>query len=251
MNRRSWIVIWTVLLLGICHAAAYASSKEESYRQLSSKEENEFFQQMREALGTVKTLKADFIQRRHLLLFLDTLTAEGICWFKTPDRLRWELIKPYRSILIYNKNQVAKFDLEDGNRKRRKPAAYDILREVLKEITAWMKADFARSREIYKVCVLKGDDFRVMLIPRTKEMLRHLKSIRLSIDPLSMHVKSVVIREIENDYMEIEFVNQETNIEFEDRIFDLTNPRTHNPFPSQFDSDRMRKKQRHTCDNNP
>ncbi len=251
MNRRSWIVIWTVLLLGMSDAAAYASSKEESYRQLTCKEENEFFQQMQEALGTVKNLKADFIQRRHLLLFLDTLTAEGICWFKTPDRLRWELIKPYRSILIYNKNQVAKFDFEDGNRRIRKPAAYDILRQVLKEITAWMKADFARSREIYEVCVLKGEDFRVMLIPRTKEMLRHLKSIRLSIDPVSMHVKSVVIRETENDYMEIEFINEETNIEFEDRIFDLTNPRTHNPLPSQFDSDRMRKQYRHTCDNNP
>ena len=67
---------------------------------VSAGEQADFLARLSKSLGQVKSVRADFTQTKKLAVFKRPVTAKGVLIFERPDRLRWEIRKPFRSILI-------------------------------------------------------------------------------------------------------------------------------------------------------
>jgi len=192
--------------------------------ELTVNEADAFILEMADVLKTRTTMQVDFKQERHLSMFLEPLVSQGVCFFKDPDQLRWEIFEPYMSLLIFNDNSVAKYDFEKGNPRRLNLGSEDIIREVLAQILDWMKGDFRDSAEIYHIRISKNGNFRLRLIPRSAELLKNIQFIELHIDPLTKHITQVIIQESETDFVRIGFFNEQNNLDLDGQLFDLKDP---------------------------
>ncbi|MBI4879583.1 MAG: outer membrane lipoprotein carrier protein LolA [Planctomycetes bacterium] len=191
---------------------------------LTPEEEDAFLKKMAETLREMQTLRAEFVQERHIALFLAPLEAKGVCCFAKPASLRWELTEPYVSILILKEGKVAKFDLVEGKLRRMSLGAEDLLREVLGQIVEWIKGDFSRARELYDLEFQKGEGFRVVMQPRSAELKKAITAVELTIDAATCRATKVVVREPGEDFLEIRFSKDEVNVRLDEKLFDLEEP---------------------------
>jgi len=53
-----------------------------------------------EASRNIRSVKADFLQKRTLQILTRPLLSEGKLFFYTPDSLRWEYLSPLRSVML-------------------------------------------------------------------------------------------------------------------------------------------------------
>jgi len=228
MKRLSSILIFSTLIIFISSASIlYGAEKSvEPYRELSATEMEVILARMTEGLQSVKNLRAEFIQERHMAMFLDVLSAQGVLYFEMPDKLRWELTEPYASILIFNSGNVAKFNREKGKYVRMNLGMEDMFRESLRQIISIMRGDFRKVQKDYNISMAHGADYRLVMRPVSAGMAKVIKSLDLSIDQRSNYVTTIVIREPKGDSIEIRFSDQEENSAFDQRLFDLSNPLT-------------------------
>ena len=201
-----------------------AEPAQAPYRELTTEQSENFLKAVAETLKSVRSLRAVFVQERHLALFVEPLVARGECSFERPDRLRWELTEPYVSLLILEGRGVAKFDRMEGRPRKLELGGADLLREVLGQITDWMQGDFSKSHETYELKLEQGADYRLTLKPRSKELLKLIRAVELSIHPETHRVTQVVIREPGQDFLSIRFEQERLNLEFEPLTFDLKRP---------------------------
>jgi outer membrane lipoprotein-sorting protein len=219
-------IILAGLIISLTSASLlFAGEKTaDAYRELPVSEQDVLMQRITGTLQSVKSLKADFAQERHLSLFLDVLSARGRLYFVMPDRLRWELSEPYASVLVFNGGNVAKFVREDGKLVKMKPGMEDMLQEVLQQITSIMRGNFKKLRDVYDISLFQGKDYRLSMRPLSAGLSKIIKSLDLSIDPGSSHVTTITIREPQGDYIEIKFSGEEENRTLDNRLFDLNSP---------------------------
>lgn len=137
--------------LGAINAKA---EKNEGYTVVSDGRRAAIIKSIEESLHKINTLKADFVQERHIALFYDVLRSKGVLAFERPDKLRWELKEPYRTLMLFNKNDVSKFRVADGKIKKANFGMEDVLRGTLGQIISILKGDFGKSMEAYNFAVL-------------------------------------------------------------------------------------------------
>ena len=188
-------------------------------RELSPQETQRFLTRVRHKLGSMKTLRADFIQERRMAAFIDTLTAKGTCYFMAPGRIRWELREPYRSALVFSEGKVAKFLYEDDRLRKLNPGGKGVMKEVLQMIALWLHGDFEGTKEFFDLQVLRGSVFILRLEPRHKQMQEMIRAIELTMDADSYHIKKVTIRESRGDQIVITFVHEELNVDLDEALF--------------------------------
>ncbi|MFH0944950.1 MAG: outer membrane lipoprotein carrier protein LolA [Planctomycetota bacterium] len=210
-----------LLLMALLALPLQGQEDPVPYSALTGAEQELFLKEMGAALKKVQSLRADFVQERHVSLFLDPLESRGICSFERPDRLRWEVVKPYASLLILNGRGVAKFDRVEGELRKMKLGGEDLLREVLGQITDWIQGDFSRADEMYALTLEKGADFRLRMQPRSEKLSKMIRAVELFVDPETHRVTKVVIREPGEDYLEIRFEQEQLNIKFDPSTFSL------------------------------
>ncbi|MBI5016922.1 MAG: outer membrane lipoprotein carrier protein LolA [Deltaproteobacteria bacterium] len=175
-------------------------------------------------MGAVRSFEADFTQEHHLSLYLDVLRARGVSYFQAPDRFRWELLEPYRSILVYNRTRVAKFEDRDGKMRFVDSGAYDVIRGLMGQMTGWMRGDFQAARDSFAMRALEGSDYEIELTPRSREMLTYIQRIEVHLKKEPLQVSRIVIREPEQDYIEIRFGTVRENVALRGEFFDTKSP---------------------------
>ena len=96
---------WLLILAGLALALA-ASAQESILDRLK-------------AANTYETLQASFTQTRHSSMLTKDLKSEGRMVLASPDRIRWEVLKPYPSVF------VSSGELAIAGRRFRMPAEKD------------------------------------------------------------------------------------------------------------------------------
>ena len=198
--------------------------ESEAYQTLDINTQQKQLKLIENKLGSIKTLRTNFTQKRHMSLFLDVLSSEGILFFQKPDLLRWELRVPYQSIMIFNRGDVAKFQLKDGKLKKLKSGMEDLMRGVLKQILSMMQGDFKKVSESYNIEVKEGTDYLLLMHPKSEGMAKAISSIELHVSKSSFHMKRIVIREPTDDYLEIIFTNNQEDGSLNSGLFNTENP---------------------------
>lgn len=231
-TKKNRLILLPLFILLTLQAAPSKASAEESgdngggkgYHKLDGKEQEERLKLIEDKLGSIKSLRTAFTQKRHMSLFMDVLTSRGVLSFQKPDRLRWELIDPYQSIMIFNRGDVAKFQIKDGRLAKLNSGMEDLMRGVLKQILSMMQGDFEKVSESYRIEVKVGMDYLLSMTPKSEGMSKAVTSLELHIDKSTLHMKKIIIREPGQDYLEIIFTAHKENISLANDLFNTETP---------------------------
>jgi outer membrane lipoprotein-sorting protein len=173
------------------------------------------------AQTNVQTWTAEFVQTRTLASLTQPLTATGRVWFAAPNRFRWELGEPPRTIAVRDTDQLLVIYPRLKRVERYSLAAAGQWKDTL----ALLDAGFPRSRaEVesrFNVLSIEtnaaGD--QVALQPKAEAARRILPRITIGFDPATFALLSTEMEFTDGSTMRNVFANAVMNPHIDDPVF--------------------------------
>ena len=173
---------------------------------------------LKEASRNIRSVKADFLQKRFLQILTKPLLSEGRLFFYTPDSLRWEYLNPLRSVMLQKGNSVQIYNFSEGKWKPEMTQAVEARRMVLAEISRWFQGRFNESKT-FKQGYSPGPPARVTMVPG-EGINRFIQRIEIVLSSRPGVIDRVEIEEPGGSRTSIEFRNVEINSSFSPEVFE-------------------------------
>jgi outer membrane lipoprotein-sorting protein len=173
---------------------------------------------LKEASRDIRSVKADFLQKRSLQILTKPLISEGKLFFYTPDSLRWEYLSPLRSVMLQKGSTIQVYNFSEGVWKPEMAQAVEVRRMVLAEISQWFQGRFDESK-VFEHVYSPGPPARVILVAG-KGINRFINRIEIILSVRPGVIDRVEIEEPEGSRTSIEFRNVEINSSFSSEVFE-------------------------------
>ena len=185
---------------------------------LSVAHENDFEALRREAVK-IKTLKADFVQKKSMKILSRPLVSEGLFYFATPDAFRWEYSRPLRSIVLSYKNNTKRYLYSEGKMVEDKTGGVQSMKIVLGEVAGWMTGKFDQNPSFKATISKMANTSSITLTPVDENMKGMIEKIEILLASRSGIVKSVKISEGAGNFTQIDFNNVKINETIDASVF--------------------------------
>ena len=179
------------------------------FNNLSYAQENDF-EKLRQESAKIKTLQADFVQKKFMKILSKPLVSEGCFYFAAPDSFRWEYFKPLKSIVIAYKNNTKRYIYSEGKMVEDKAGGAQAMKIVLNEVAGWMSGKFDQNPS-FKATISRKANTCITLIPVEESMKDMIEKIEITLSPKEGVVKSVKISEGAGNFTQINFNNVKVN----------------------------------------
>ncbi|MEN6373268.1 MAG: outer membrane lipoprotein carrier protein LolA [Smithella sp.] len=176
------------------------------------------FEQLRRNSAGIKTVQARFVQKKQMKILAKPLISEGRFFYAAPDSLRWEYLKPLRSVVLSGKGGTKRYIMSGGKMVEDKSGGVKAMGIVLGEITNWMSGKFDKNPSFHAI-LKEGTNTLITLIPTEQNMAGMIEKIEISLVKKTMAVKSVKIIEGKNAATIIDFSNVEINKVINNSVF--------------------------------
>ena len=172
--------------------------------------------QLRKDAGQVNTIRADFVQEKHLQILSRPLISKGVFYYEAPGSLRWEYQSPIKSILLMHEGRVTRY-LWGGNGFRRDSGlSLQAMQIVLEEIAMWLRGHFADNPDF---TASLEPDRKIVLTPKKKAFSAIIRNIELILSDRPGVIESVTIYEGEKSFTRIIFKNVRVNEVLKKTVF--------------------------------
>jgi outer membrane lipoprotein-sorting protein len=213
---------WKLLILPLLFLAAPVCAQD---KPLTGDARKAFLQKVRKSMEKVQTVVASFVQEKHYSLFDEVVKHHGFILYQRPDKLRWEIQKPFRSILIVADTDVAKFEYRKGKRRKLDLGrAKDVLLVVMDQIRGWFRGDFEKSDKDYKIEFYSKAPARIVMRPKSKSLAKTIDSFVLLLAKDLASVTQVTILEQGGDKTVMRFTRSSAKTELGAEHFDVKEP---------------------------
>jgi len=172
--------------------------------------------EIRNTAETIVSVKADFVQSKHMKILSRPLVSRGTLYFKSPQSLRWEYTSPVKSVLLMNKGAVVRYVKGSGGFVKDASAGLQSMQVVVQEISRWMKGEF-NTNPGYAAELKNGG--RILLVPKDKSFSKIITRIELVLSDRPGIIDSVKIIESEDSYTTIRFEKTVINGAMNDALF--------------------------------
>ena len=173
---------------------------------------------LRETFRNIRSVKADFLQKRYLKILTKPLLSEGKLSFYIPDSLRWEYFNPVRSVMLQKGSTVQVYNFFEGVWKPEMAQAVEARRMVLAEISQWFQGHFDESKA-FRQLYSPGPPARVTMVPG-EGINRFIQRIEIVLSVRPGVIDRVEIEEPGDSRTTIEFRNVEINSSFPPEVFE-------------------------------
>jgi outer membrane lipoprotein-sorting protein len=173
---------------------------------------------LKETFRNVRSVKADFLQKRYLKILTKPLLSEGKLFFYTPDSLRWEYLNPLPSVMLQKGSTVQIYNFFEGAWKPEMPESVEATRMVLAEISQWFQGRFDQSKA-FKQLYSPGPPARVTMVP-VEGIKTFIQRIDIVLSARPAVIDRVEIEEPGGSRTSIEFRNVEINSDFSSEVFE-------------------------------
>lgn len=170
---------------------------------------NDFDRLRRNASG-ISTLSADFVQKKSMKILSKPLVSTGKFFYAAPDSIRWEYVKPIRSIVISNQGSTKRYIASGGKLIEDKTGGAQAMKVVLDEVAGWMKGKFTANPS-FAARVQEGPETQIVLTPTGKNMAGLIEKIEITFSRKEATVKSVKIVESAAAETRIDFLHTAVN----------------------------------------
>ncbi len=196
-------------LVSVLITAAVLSAKMAPAQDLTS---------LKEAFRNIRSVKAEFFQKRSLPILTKPLLSEGKLFFSMPDSLRWEYLSPLRSVMLRKGNNIQIYNFVDGVWEPEMAQANESRRMVLEEISHWFQGRFDESKA-FKHSYFSGPPEHVILVSR-EGIKRFIERIEIVLSTRPGVIDRVEIEEPGGSRTSIEFKNVEINSNLSSELFE-------------------------------
>ena len=176
------------------------------------------FEKLRKESAKIKTLQANFIQKKFMKILSKPLVSEGRFYYTAPDSFRWEYFKPLKSIVIAYKNNTKRYIYSDGKMVEDKTGGAQAMKIVLSEVAGWMNGRFDQNPS-FTATIHEGANTSITLTPVGKSMTGMIEKIEITLSKKAATVKSVKIIEGANNFTQINFNNVKINKAINPSVF--------------------------------
>lgn len=166
-----------------------------------------------------KTIRSNFIQKKHLSVLSDNIKSSGIFFYQKDDKIRWEYIKPYTYIIIYNGSKIL---IIDEGKKNQFDAKSNRLFEVINSMMiSCIRGNVSNNPDFTFSFYKKNNLIFVKVEPKSPEVKKYIKRIDMFFDKKSLQVNEINIYEESGDYTNIVFNKKEINVPLSENIFNI------------------------------
>jgi len=173
-------------------------------------------EKLKKEAENVFSVRAEFIQKKHMKILSKPLVSKGIVLFKRPKSVRWEYLEPVKSILLMDKGRVRRFIESDTGLVEDSGPAVQIMQFVLQEISFWLGGDFNQSPNFSATLTAERT---ILLQPKDASFSRIIERIELKLSDIPGVMDRVLIFESQDAYTEYTFHNTAINTEIDDSLF--------------------------------
>lgn len=211
MKKTFKIII--LVLMGLCSVGANAAG-------LTAQQKKEAVAKINKAASALKSMKCDFIQTKHLSLLSDKMVSEGKMYYRQADRLRWEYIKPYSYLFIFNGTKVyvggkSRKDVIDTKTNK-------VFKEVARIMMGTVTGTALSNSSDFRVDVSgSASDWVVTLIPKKKDIKQMFTKIVLNFTKSNTMISEINIFEKNGDRTNIKLKNIVTNSTLNESLFTI------------------------------
>jgi outer membrane lipoprotein-sorting protein len=174
---------------------------------------------LKEKFSNIRSVKAEFLQKRCLQILTKPISSEGKLFFYTPDSLRWEYLSPLQSVMLQKGNNIQIYNFIDGVWKPEMTQANHSRRMVFVEIINWFQGRFDESKA-FEHSYSPGPPERVILVSKEgiDKFINRIEIVLSAARPGI--VDRVEIEEPGGSRTTIEFKNVEINSSFSSEVFE-------------------------------
>jgi outer membrane lipoprotein-sorting protein len=198
--QNNYFSIRTLLLLSAVMCIAWADTWEG----------------IKDAASTITSVRAEFVQEKHMKILAKPLVSKGIFYFQAPNSLRWEYRSPVQSILLMHDGRTKRYLRRNGAIIEDAGAHLQSMQLVLQDITQWLNGRFEEN-PAFSASLESGR--KIVLRPKEKSLATIIQRIELILSDRPGIIKAVMIYEGENSYTRFEFKNAILNQPLQDSIF--------------------------------
>jgi outer membrane lipoprotein-sorting protein len=173
-------------------------------------------EKLKKEAENVFSVRAEFIQKKHMKILAKPLVSKGIVLFKRPKSVRWEYLTPVKSVLLMDKGRARRFIESDTGLVEDTGAGIQIMQFVLQEITFWLGGDFNQSPN-FSATLLPGRT--ILLQPKEDSFSQVIERIELKLSDIPGVMDRVTIFENKETYTEYTFHNTALNTPIDDSLF--------------------------------
>jgi outer membrane lipoprotein-sorting protein len=173
---------------------------------------------LKEASRNIRSVRAEFLQKRFLQILTKPLLSEGKLFFYAPDSLRWEYLNPLQSVMLQKGSTIHVYNFSEGKWKPEITQAVEARRTVLAEISQWFQGRFDESKA-FKHVYSPGPPARVTMVPG-EGINRFIQRIEIVLSARPGVIDRVEIEEPGGSRTLIEFKNVKINSTFSSEVFE-------------------------------
>lgn len=200
-----------ILVLAIC---SFTITPQE--QKMSAQEIVKFKETVEAQSKTIKTIKTDFVQLKHMDFLTKDIESSGKLNFKAPNLLSWQYTKPYQYSIIFKNNKVY---INDQGKKSTVDAKSKIFEKINKLIIGSVSGNMFDDKE-FTISYFKTKQHSIAkLIPKTATIKKMIKQIDLYFPLKENTVSEVKLIESSGDYTKITFKNKIINAKIDDAVF--------------------------------
>ena len=168
------------------------------------------FDRLRRDASRISSLSADFVQKKSMKILSKPLVSTGKFFYAAPDSIRWEYVKPIRSIVISEKGTSKRYIASGGKMIEDKTGGVQAMKIVLDEVAGWMKGKFSANPS-FAASVREGPETVIVLTPTGKNTAGMIEKIEITVSRKDAVVKTVRIVEGAAAETRIDFLRTAVN----------------------------------------
>jgi outer membrane lipoprotein-sorting protein len=168
------------------------------------------FDRLRRDASRISSLSADFVQKKSMKILSKPLVSTGKFFYAAPDSIRWEYVKPIRSIVISEKGTSKRYIASGGKMIEDKTGGVQAMKIVLDEVAGWMKGKFSANPS-FAASVREGSETVIVLTPTGKNTASMIEKIEITVSRKDAVVKTVRIVEGAAAETRIDFLRTAVN----------------------------------------
>jgi len=185
-------------------------------QKMSTAEINTFKSTVEKETKTIKSLKTDFVQYKHMDFLAKDIETSGKMSFKQPNLLNWQYTKPYQYSIVFKNNKVY---INDQGNKSTVDANGKMFEKINKLIVGSVSGNMFDDKE-FVIAYFKTKDFYITkLTPKTSTIKKYIKQVDLYFPINDATVSQVKLIEPSNDFTKIVFKNKQINAKVDDSVF--------------------------------
>ena len=200
-----------------------AQDSNASKEQTNSVQQPQLLRLLQESRAPYDVFATRFTQRKHMTMLDVDLESEGMIFFRRPTSIRYEIVSPVRSLMVYDGKKVRCYAFSEGKWSLLNNPGANAIGQVLRQIGRWIQGDFDADRKMFDISVVSSQDGGgcIHMVPRSKALAEYIQRIEISVEktPKDYQVTRVMIRESDVDTTDMRFRQEFRNQPIPDGTF--------------------------------